>query len=331
MSDMSMNTRMHLHPNVLLEKELPLSATRDGFGKGLCAAAEQNSRIVGVSADLTESTKMTEFAKQFPERFIQVGVAEQNLVTVGSGLAAEGKIPFCAAFAAFSPGRNWEQIRTTVCYNDQPVKIVGSHAGLTVGPDGATHQMLEDLALMRVLPNMKVVVPADALQAAKATLALAQDSYPAYLRVAREKSPVFTTTETPFLLGKADVYWKGSDVTVVACGPLVYMALQAAYALRHILSVEVINVHTIKPLDVLTILRSVRKTRCLVSVEEHQIAAGLGSAVAEALVQRFPVAMEFIGVHDQFGESGQAKELWKKFNITAPFIISKIKKVCKRK
>lgn len=308
-----------------------MGPTREGFGLGLKDAAATDARIVGLCADLTESTMMHHFANAYPDRFFQVGVAEQNLVTVSSGMAAEGKVPFCSSYATFSPGRNWEQIRTTICYNDQNVKVIGSHAGLSVGPDGATHQALEDIAMMRVLPNMKVVVPADVEQAYKATRVIAKDASPTYFRLAREKSPIFTTKKTPFVLGQADVYWKGNDVTVIGCGPVLYEALFAAYQLKGKISVEVINVHTIKPIDVKTIVRSVRKTGCVVTVEEHQMAGGLGGAVAETLSRTYPVPMEYVGMQDRFGESGQALELWEHFGISPSNIIKKIYAVMKRK
>lgn len=328
---MSVNKAMHLHYSIFDPKKLKMGPTREGFGLGLREAAEKDERIVGLCADLVESTRMLHFAEKFPDRFFDVGVAEQNLVTVGSGMAAEGKIPFVSSYATFSPGRNWEQIRTTICYNDRNVKVVGSHAGLSVGPDGATHQALEDIAIMRALPNMTVVVPVDVEQARKATLALAKHPHPAYLRLAREKSPIFTTEKTPFQLGKAYVYMKGTDVTVIGCGPVLYEALAAAHELGDRVSVEVINVPTIKPLDEDTILRSVRKTRCVVTVEEHQVTGGLGSAVAELLARRLPAPMEFVGVQDRFGESGAALELWAHFGISPQHIIARVKKVMRQK
>lgn len=322
---------MHLKKELFDRKKLTHQPTREGFGQGLLVAAQKDERIVGLCADLTDSTKMGYFAKAFPQRFIQVGVAEQNLVTVASGMAHEGKIPFAASYAAFSPGRNWEQIRTTIAYNNQPVKIVGSHTGLTVGPDGATHQALEDIALMRVMPNMRVIVPADAVEAKKATEAIAQDHFPYYIRLSRENSPVFTTEKTPFSIGKAHVFHRGSDVTLVSTGALTYEALLAAILLRDDFSVEVIHVHTIKPLDTQTILRSARKTRLVISLEEHQTIGGLGGAIAETLTQHFPVRLERIGIDDVFGESGTASELWNHYGLTAEKIVSRIKKVVKKR
>lgn len=321
----------HLHKNLLNEAELDRKATRDGFGVGLLSLGKRNKRVMALAADLAESTRAHLFAAAFPERFVQVGVAEQNLVTVASGLAAEGFIPFACSFAAFSPGRNWEQIRTTICYNDQPVIIVGTHVGLSVGEDGATHQILEDIALMRALPNMRVIVPADALEAQRATIALGRNLHPSYLRLSRDKSPVFTTSKTPFTIGVANVLMRGSDVTVVACGLMVYEALQAAAQLAPTLSVEVINMHTIKPLDQETLLQSVEKTGAVVTAEEHQRVGGFGGAVAEVLGEHMPVPIERVGVADAFGESGGTRELWKKFGITREHIVEAIQRVHARK
>lgn len=295
---------------------------RKGFGKGLLEAGNLNENVVAACADLTESTQMHLFKEAFPERFIEMGVAEQNLVTVGSGLAAMGKIPFVSSYAAFSPGRNWEQIRTTICLNDQPVKVVGSHAGVSVGPDGATHQMLEDIALMRVLPNMVVVVPGDSLEAEKATLALAGDSRPAYLRLAREASPIITTVKTPFEIGKAYVYSEGSDITIISTGTMTYQAMLAAETLfKDGIDVEVIHCPTIKPLDAVTILMSARKTNRIITIEEAQVNGGLGGAVAELLSEEYPVPLKRIGVKDRFGESGKPGELMEHFGLTANHIV----------
>jgi transketolase len=242
-------------------------------------------------------------------------------VTVGSGLAAMGKIPFVSSYAAFSPGRNWEQIRTTICLNDRPVKIVGSHAGVSVGPDGATHQMLEDIALMRVLPNMVVIVPGDSLEAEKATLAMAKDGRPSYLRLAREATPIITTEQTPFEIGKAYVYAPGTDVTIIATGTMTYQALLAAEQLyKDGVDAEVVHVPTIKPLDAETILKSVRKTGCVITAEEAQINGGLGGAVAELLAENHPVLMHRIGMQDRFGESGEPAELLTHFGLDAKHI-----------
>ncbi len=309
-------------------KDLKMEATRSGFGRGLVKAGQDNPRVVAACADLTDSTKMGDFAKAFPERFIEMGVAEQNLVTVGSGLAAMGKIPFVSSYAAFSPGRNWEQIRTTICLNDRPVKIIGSHAGVSVGPDGATHQMLEDIALMRALPNMVVLAPGDSLEAEKATLAMAKDRRPNYMRLYREETPVFTTAETPFEIGKAIVLEPGDSITIVSTGTLTFQALQAADKLfDHAIDAEVIHCPTIKPLDAVTILTSAKKTGRVITVEEHQINGGLGSAVAELLSENHPVPMKRVGINDHFGESGKPEELMEKFGLTKEHIIKTAKEL----
>jgi transketolase len=301
--------------------KLEVEPIRSGFGRGLLKAGQIDERVVAACADLTESTKMDLFAKTFPDRYIEIGVAEQNLVTVGSGLAAMGKIPFVSSYAAFSPGRNWEQIRTTICLNDRPVKVVGSHAGVSVGPDGATHQMLEDLALMRVLPNMVVIAPCDSVEAEKATLAMAKDTRPNYMRLAREGTPVFTTKDTPFEIGKAYVFAKGSDVTLIATGTMTYQALLAAEQLyKDGIDAEVVHVPTIKPLDAETILKSVRKTKCVITAEEGQINGGLGGAIAELLGENYPVLIKRIGMQDHFGESGPPNELLEHFGLDAKHI-----------
>lgn len=294
---------------------------RKGFGKGLLEAGQRWDNIVAACADLTESTQMHLFAEAYPERFIEVGVAEQNLVTVGSGLAAMGKVPFVSSYAAFSPGRNWEQIRTTICLNDQPVKVIGSHAGVSVGPDGATHQMLEDLALMRALPNMVVIAPCDSVEAAKATIAMAADKRPNYMRLAREATPVITTDLTPFQIGKAYLFAEGEDLTIIATGTMSYQALAAAQLLaKDKIKAEVIHVPTIKPLDEKTILKSVTKTRHVITAEEAQINGGLGGAVAELLAEKLPTPMIRIGIRDRFGESGKPEELLEHFGLTSRHI-----------
>lgn len=294
---------------------------RKGFGRGLLEAGKRWENVVAACADLTGSVAMDLFAKEFPKRFIEIGVAEQNLVTVGSGLAAMGKIPFVSSYAAFSPGRNWEQIRTTICLNDRPVKIIGSHAGVSVGPDGATHQMLEDVAIMRALPNMVVIAPGDSVEAEKATLAMAVDKRPTYMRLARETTPVFTTAKTPFEIGKAYVLEPGADVTLIATGTMTYHALVAAEKLyKDGIEAEVIHVPTIKPLDAETILKSVRKTGAVVTAEEGQIIGGLGGAIAELLGENCPTPMKRIGMQDRFGESGEPNELLEHFGLDAKHI-----------
>lgn len=313
-------TELYLIDDVLAD-DVAKDATRKGFGKGLLKAGQLDENVVAACADLTDSTQISLFAEAFPERFIEIGVAEQNLVTVGSGLAAQGKIPFVSSYAAFSPGRNWEQIRTTICLNDQPVKIVGAHAGLYTGADGATHQMLEDIALMRVLPNMVVIVPGDSIEAEKATMAMAQDKRPNYLRLAREATPILTTEKTPFEIGKAYVYTEGKDLTIVSTGTMTYQALVAAEKLfSDGIDVEVVHVPTIKPLDNITILKSVHKTKRVLTVEEAQINGGLGGAVAELLGEEFPVRMKRLGVRDRFGESGKPEELLEHHALTAKHI-----------
>ncbi|OGL35930.1 transketolase [Candidatus Saccharibacteria bacterium RIFCSPLOWO2_01_FULL_48_13] len=301
----------------LARGELKKEPIRAGFGNGLLEAGRQDPNVVALCADLTESTRMNLFAEEFPDRFIEVGVAEQNLVTVGAGLAAMGKIPFVSSYAAFSPGRNWEQIRTTVCLNDQPVKIVGSHAGVSVGPDGATHQMLEDITLMRSLPNMVVIAPADSVEAAKATLAMARDERPNYLRLAREATPIITTEHTPFAIGKAYIFRPGSDVTIISTGTMTYQALLAAQTLaKDQLSAEVVHVPTIKPLDNDLIIDSAGRTGHVITVEEAQINGGLGGAVAELLSEHLPTPIFRVGMRDRFGESGEPEELLRHFGLT---------------
>lgn len=305
----------------ILARDIASEPIRKGFGRGLKEAGRRDDNVVAACADLTDSTQMSLFKEEFPERFVEIGVAEQNLVTVGSGLAAMGKIPFVSSYAAFSPGRNWEQIRTTICLNDRPVKIVGSHAGVSVGPDGATHQMLEDIALMRVLPNMVVIAPGDSVEAEKATIAMAEDKRPNYLRLAREATPVFTTKDTPFEIGRAYVFSPGEDVTIITTGSMTYQALVAAEKLYKAgIDVEVIHCPTIKPLDEATILKSARRTKKVITVEEAQAAGGLGGAVAELLSEKCPVPLKRIGMQDRFGESGRPDELLDKFGLTAKYI-----------
>ncbi len=305
--------------------EFSQDSTRAGFGRGLVKAGENNVNVVALTADLAESVQFHHFAERFPERFIEVGIAEQNLVTVASGMAHVGKIPFTGSYAAFSPGRNWEQIRTTIALNNQPVKIVGSHAGLNVGPDGATHQVLEDIALMRTLPHMVVIAPGDAIEAERVAQVVASDNRPTYIRLAREKSPIFSTNEAPFEIGPAYVLREGSDVSLLSTGTMTAQALLAADQLaRQGVSVEVIHVPTIKPLNEETILRSVRKTGKAITVEEHQIAGGFGSAIAELLGEQLPTKMKRIGVDDQFGQSGTATELLDHYGLTADKIAQTI-------
>ena len=305
-----------LNPKLYAD-DVEFEPIRAGFGRGLKAAGETNPNVVALCADLTESTQMHLFRDAFPKRFIEVGIAEQNLVTVASGLARAGKTPFTSSYAAFSPGRNWEQIRTTATLNNQPVKIVGSHAGVSVGPDGATHQMLEDIALMRVLPNMVVVAPGDSIEAEKATKLIAENGKPTYLRLAREKTPIFSTEDSPFELGRAYVLKEGHDVSLFGTGTMTYQLLIAAKLLEEKgINAEVVHVPTIKPLDTHTLLASVRKTGRVVTAEEAQAAGGFGSAVSELLSETLPVPIKRIGMQDCFGESGTPAELLDYFGFT---------------
>ena len=299
--------------------------TRDGYGEGLVIAGEKNPNVVALCADLTESTRSEAFALKFPERFFECGVAEQNMATVAAGLATQGKIPFISSYAAFSPGRNWEQIRTTVAYNGANVKIAGHHAGISVGPDGATHQMTEDVALMRALPNMSVVVPCDAIEARKATVAAAFAMGPWYLRFAREKSPIMTTDASPFTPGKAQVMWEVPKprVAIIACGPILHAALHAALMLERAgIASVVANFHTIKPLDGKKLAELAKKCGAAVIVEEHQVAGGLGGAVAEYLSRTYPIPLEFVGMQDVFGQSGTPAELSAHYGLDAPAILA---------
>jgi len=314
------------------EKNVKKAPTRDGYGKGVVKAGEADKNVVVLCADLTESTRSLWFKEKFPERFFEIGVAEQNLATVASGMAKMGKIPFIASYCVFSPGRNNEQIRTTISYNNVPVKIVGAHAGISVGPDGATHQALEDIGLMRMQPNMQVIVPCDAIEAEKATIAIAKTKHPSFIRLGREKTALFTTEKTPFEFGQAQTFIEGNDVTIIACGSLLYNSLQAARDLeKEDISVEVINIHTIKPIDRRAIINAAKKTNAIVTVEEHQINGGLGGAVAEVLGEEFPVPMVRIGVRDRFGESGDPNVLIEEFGMGKKSIINAVKEILKKK
>lgn len=328
------NQTLHLHNKIFDKEGLEQKPTRDGFGRGLVEAGKQNSNVVALCADLAESTRAHWFKEMFPERYIELGVAEQNLAAVASGLANYGKVPFMMSYATFSPGRNWEQIRSTICINEVPVNIVGSHAGISVGPDGATHQALEDIAITRVLPHMTVIVPADDEQAKKATLAIAQTKQPSYLRLARAKTPVFTSEETPFEIGKAQVMYENQDarIGIIACGSLVYPSLLAAKALGDQgIAVSVLNLHTIKPLDESTILSFVDNLDLVVTAEEHQVVGGMGSAVAELLSKHKPRKISFIGINDRFGESAEPHELMEYFGFTQEGIVSHIKEELSQK
>jgi transketolase len=320
----------------LFEKDIEETPTRNGYGEGLVLAGEKDDNVVVLCADLTDSTRSSYFKEKFPDRFIEVGVAEQLLATVASGMANYGKIPFISSYATFSPGRNWEQIRTSAALNDVPVKIGGAHAGISVGPDGATHQALEDIALMRVIPNMIVIAPGDSIETKKAVVEMAKNGKPTYIRFAREKTPVFTTEESSFKIGRAEILWeaKAPQVAIVACGPLVYEALLAAKKLstgKNKIQSVVINCHTVKPLDEKTIVAQVKLAGAVVTVEEHQVMGGLGGAVAELLSKKYPVPMEFVGMPDSFGESGQPDQLLKKYGMKSIDIIKAARKVVRRK
>jgi transketolase len=302
-------------------------ATREGFGEAISLLGKNNSNVVVVTADLGESMNVDGFEKLHPERFIQVGVAEQNMMGISAGLALSGKIPFAVSYAVFNPGRNWDQMRVSVCYTNANVKIVGGHTGITVGPDGATHQALEDIALTRVLPNLMVVVPMDYEQAKKATLAIAIHKGPVYLRLNRPKTACITTATTSFELGKAQLLRTGKDVTIFACGVLVYEALLAAEELKKEIDVEVVNIHTIKPIDEETIVRSAKKTGKVITLEDHQINGGLGGAVAEILGEKWPTKIVRMGMKDTFGESGEPGELLTKYGLDKEGVIKTIRKI----
>ncbi len=298
---------------------------RAGFGQGLVQAAQANSQVIALCADLTTSVGMGQFRDQFPGRFVQVGVAEQNLVTLAAGFAQAGKIPFAASYAAFSPGRNWEQIRTTICLNNQPVKVIGSHAGLNVGPDGATHQMLEDIALMRVLPRMVVLAPGDETEAAALTQLMAASNQPSYMRMPRQASRVFMAAETAFAIGKAYVLRSGTDASLIGTGTMTAELLLVAEQLAEQgLSLEVVHVPTIKPLDTATILGSLRKTGLAITAEEAQVAGGFGSAISELTSQHMPMPVLRLGVEDRFGQSGSAQELLQAYGLTAQAMAPRI-------
>lgn len=324
----------------IFDNDVPVKPTRDGYGEGLVRAGTADPNVVVLCADLTESTRSEAFAKQFPDRFFEVGVAEQNLATIAAGLGISGKIPFISSYATFSPGRNWEQIRTTISYNDANVKIAGAHTGISVGPDGATHQAIEDIATMRVMANMSVVVPCDAIEARKATIAAAEMWGPVYLRFAREKTPVLTTDATPFTPGKADLLWTSSarsgaqrpSVAFIGCGPILYHALRAARTLQESgIESLVLNCHTVKPLDEKAIVDVAKQAGAIVTLEEHQVSGGLGGAVAELLARLRPTPIEFIGMQNVFGESGTPEELLEKYGMGVDAILRAAKKVIKRK
>ena len=306
--------------------------TRSGFGEALLQIGKENPDAFALCADLTGSLKMDAFKKEFPERFIQTGIAEANMIGISAGLALSGKIPFCGSFATFVTGRVYDQIRMVVAYSNLNVKIIASHAGLTVGEDGATHQIMEDIGLMKMLPNMTVINTCDFNQTKAATLAIAKHTGPAYLRFGRPVVPNFTPENQHFEIGKANMMKEGSDVTVIATGHLVWEALVAAEQLKEKgIDVEVINIHTIKPLDVEAVLQSVRKTKCVVTAEEHLRNGGLGDSIAQLLAREFPAPMEMVAVNDLFGESGTPEQLMKKYGLDAPHVVLAVENVLKRK
>lgn len=313
--------------------DLDMKATRDGYGDGLVELGETNPNVVVLTGDLTESTRAEAFAKKFPERFIECGVAEQNMMGIAAGLAAAGKIPFISSYAVFSPGRSWDQCRVSVCYSNLPVKIAGAHTGVSVGPDGATHQALEDIAITRVLPNMAVITPCDYWETKKATIAAVAQKGPVYFRFTREKTPIITTAGTPFKIGRAEILADyGQDAAIVACGPLVYQALVAAKKLwEEKIKVTVVNNHTIKPIDAATLLKVARDCGAVVTVEEHQTMGGMGSAVAEVLVANYPVPMFMIGMPNTFGQSGEPEELLQKYGMTIESIMTAVRNIIRRK
>lgn len=321
----------YLNPKIG-QSDIEQVPTRNGYGEALLELGEQDKNVVVLTADLAESTRVQEFADKYPERFVECGVAEQNMMGVAAGLALYGKTPFVSSYAVFSPGRNWDQLRVSVCYSKTNVKVAGAHTGISVGPDGATHQALEDIAITRVLPNLTVVVPCDSVETKKATLALGQMKGPAYFRFAREKTPVMTTGMTPFQIGKAIVFREGTDVAIIGSGPVLYNGLLAAIELeKEGISVMVVNNHTIKPIDSATIISAAKKCGAVVTLEEHQVMGGCGSAVCEILAQNFPVPAEMVGMQNSFGESGKPEELLEKYKMDKNAVIHAVRKVIKRK
>jgi len=330
------NSKAFLDKNLLNKNKIKSIPTRNGYGDGLVEAGRRNKNLVVLCADLTDSTRSAAFKKEFPERFIECGIAEQNMVGVAAGLALSGKIPFVSSYAVFCPGVSWSQVRVLVGQNNANVKIAGSHGGVSVGPDGMSHQALEDIAIMRCLPGMIVLAPCDAIETKKATLAAAEYKGPIYIRFARESTPVFTTAKTPFKIGKAEILRDGGDALIIACGPLVYNSLIVAEKLaKQGIEIEVINNHTIKPIDKETIIKAAKKTKAIVTVENHQIMGGMGSAIAEVLTTNLPAneqaPIEMVGVQDKWGESGEPEELIRHFGLDAESIIKAVKKVLKRK
>lgn len=339
-----LNQNAKLNNDLFDKEKVAMKATRDGYGEGMVLAGKEDKNVVALCADLTDSTRTITFQKEFPERFVEVGIAEQNMASMAAGMAMCGKVPFISTYAVFCPGRNWDQVRVNICYNNANVKLTGAHSGVSVGPDGATHQALEDIAITRCLPNMIVLAPCDAIETRKATHSAAKIYGPVYLRFAREKTAVITTEETPFEIGKAEILWgsptsnseevglPNKSAAIIACGPLVYKAIIAAKELESEgINVIVVNNHTIKPMDEKTIIETAKKCRAVVTVEDHQIMGGMGSAVAEILAKNYPVPMEFIGMPNSFGESGEPEELLEKYGMSVHAIKEAVKKVIKRK
>jgi len=344
-----LNQNLKLNNDLFDKEKVPMKATRDGYGEGLILAGKEDKNVVALCADLTDSTRVAMFQKEFPERFIEVGIGEQNMASIAAGLAVCGKVPFISTYAVFCPGRNWDQVRVNICYNNANVKLSGAHSGVSVGPDGATHQALEDIAITRCLPNVIVLAPCDAIETRKATYASAKIYGPVYLRFAREKTAVITTEETLFEIGKAEILWDSSlggatsdsevapptsmpQAAIIACGPLTYKSLIAAKELEEEgIHTMVINNHTIKPMDEKTVIEAAKKCGAVVSVEDHQIMGGMGSAVAEVLSKNYPVPQEFIGMPNSFGESGEPEELLEKYGMSVHAIKDAVKKVIKRK
>ncbi|MBN2094302.1 MAG: transketolase family protein [Candidatus Zambryskibacteria bacterium] len=329
-----LNQDLKLNSKIFSE-DAEKETNRKGFGEGLVLAAENNKNIVGLTADLTRSTSMDLFVDKYPERFVQVGVAEQNLITVAAGMAEMGKIPFVSSYAIFSPGRNWEQIRNVICHNNLSVKIIASHGGLSVGKDGASHQALEDLSLMRCLPHMTVLSPCDVFEAKKATIEAAKIDGPVYLRLSRDKTPQITTEETLFEIGKAQMFFNPPMIAqagIISTGPIIYKALQVAqkFAERGI-SVKVLNISSLRPLDFESIINLAKEAGAIITVEDHQIVGGLGSSVSEVLAQNYPTPIEFVGVHDQFGQSGDPEELYNYYHMNISHIEAAVEKVLGRK
>lgn len=329
-----LNNELHLRSDIFSTDTLDRVSMREGFAEGVVEAGRQKEDVVVLSADVSGSVRADAFKEAFPERYIEVGVAEQNMATIAAGLANYGKVPFIAAYAVFNPGRNWEQVRTTIALSELPVKIMGMHAGISVGPDGATHQALEDITLMRVVPNMHIFVPCDKEEARKAVIAAARNGKPTYIRFDRHKTPVFTTPETPFEPGKAEYFWRSAQpqVAIIGAGPILHDALVAAKTLEaEGIGTSVLNVHSIKPMDIGKVLEAVRDARAVVTVEDHQILGGVGGTIAEILVQNIPVPQEMVAVHDKFGQSGSAGELLDHFGLNVQGILNAVRRVLSRK